>query len=158
MSISILSIAVVLFLCEVFMIFKHEAIHRHLKKTGLDPQFALFLISVPFFLMILMDIRYEAYSLNRFIPKAYNTSVNYLLGLAGSYGMIQVLGQDSGLKTGILQRDSVQNVFIFSVVALGMAYSVTENRSQSLLATVAYYHLKYLISNNVTAKVCQEEV
>jgi hypothetical protein len=117
------------------------------------------LFSIPLLIIVFYDVQYSSFSLkNLGLPVKYNDKVNYLLQILGSYGIIQILAQDSGLKTGEIQRDTVQHHWLFSLMALGMAYSVTSNRSQSMIAVLMYYHLKYAISNNRTATVCFEDV
>jgi hypothetical protein len=76
-----------------------------------------------------------------------------MLWIFGAYGIIQVLAQDSGLQTGIDQRDLIQYVLIFTFLGIGMAYSITENRSQSIIAMFLYFHLKYVVSDR-TSGVC----
>ena len=145
---------------EITMITHHEKLHRYIKTIHLDQVLKFIFISIPLLYIIYYDIQYKALSLNKLflLPKKYNNAVNYIFTLFGSYGMIQVLGQDSGLKTGTRQRDAVQQSFFFAIIALGMAFSVTRNRSQAFIAVLSYFHFKFVISNNKTSKVCVEDV
>jgi hypothetical protein len=116
-------------------------------------------LSIPLLLIAYYDIRYSSFSLkNLGVPPAYNAHLNQVLFILGSYGIIQVLAQDSGIRTGVSQRDSVQSYVLFSLIAVGMAYSITQNRSQSMIALLLYFHLKYVISDNVTSAVCFEPI
>jgi len=148
-----------LFVIELLLLSFHKQIHAKIEKHGLNKYVYYYLVSIPLFLMTYLDIMYDAYSLrNLGVPNKYNDRINYLLNLLGSYGMIQILAQDSGLKTGEIQRNTVQQSLLFSLIAIGMAFSVTNNRSQAMIAVLYYYHLKYVISNNKTSPVCFEDV
>ena len=116
------------------------------------------ILSIPLLLIIYFDIRYSSFALNNIgLPVRYNQYVNQTLWILGAYGIIQVLAQDSGLKTGIDQRDIVQQTFIFFFLGIGMAYSITQNRSQSIIAMFLYLHLKYVVSDR-TSNVCFEDL
>jgi hypothetical protein len=117
------------------------------------------LISLPLLTMIVRDMFYNSFSFETMgLPSSLNKHVDYILLMLGAYGMIQVLAQDTGIKTGVFQRNTVQQVILFAPIALGTGYGVTSNRSMALMAVLAYYHMKYAISNNVTSPVCFEEV
>lgn len=77
--------------------------------------------------------------------------------LLGAYGIVQVLAQDLGIKTGKEQRDLVQSIPVQAALLYSGAYLVTEDHSLALIATVAYYLLKYVYSTE-TSEVCFEEV
>jgi len=145
---------------HILFIFFHKELNRRFDKLELNtPLIKYILFSTPLLMIVFYDVHYSSFSLrNLGLPVKYNDQVNYILQILGSYGIIQILAQDSGLKTGEIQRDTVQHHWLFSVMALGMAYSVTSNRSQSMIAVLMYYHLKYIISNNKTAPVCFEDV
>lgn len=115
--------------------------------------------TIPILAIAYYDIRYSSFSLkNLGVNPDYNHNINQVLFILGSYGLIQVLAQDSGLKTGLVQRETVQTHIWFAFMAVGMAFSLTNNRSQSILALIIYFHLKYVISDNMTSPVCFEEV
>ena len=117
------------------------------------------ILSVPIVTAIYLDVMYGTFSLKRFgVPTSWNKPLNRLLHTMGAYGMVQILAQDSGLKTGVSQRDSVQTSLYFVPVAVGMAFSMCDNRSQAILSVLMYYHLKYTVSNNITSPVCFEDV
>lgn len=115
--------------------------------------------TLPILTIAYYDIRYSSFSFkNLGIPPEYNDRINQIFFILGSYGVIQVLAQDSGLKTGLYQRETVQTHIWFAFMAVGMAFSLTNNRSQSVLAMILYFHMKYVISDNVTSPVCFEEI
>lgn len=148
---------------QIYMVYNHKKVNEFLDKYIEDTKFLIFvkklILSIPLLLVVYYDIRYSSFSFkNLGINPAYNDSINQVLYILGSYAIIQVLAQDSGIKTGVLQRDTVQMHILFTVIAVGMAYSVTKNRSQSLIAILLYYHLKYIVSNNETSSVCFEEI
>lgn len=117
-----------------------------------------FILSLPLLSIVYYDIRYSSFSLKNIgMPSEYNRYVNQILWIFGAYGIIQVLAQDSGLQTGIDQRDLIQYILIFTFLGIGMAYSITENRSQSIIAMFLYFHLKYVVSDR-TSGVCFEDL
>jgi hypothetical protein len=147
------------FLLELVLLARYEYVNRRAKELNIPPAVFYALVSVPIMMITFYDLMYNGFSLESMgVPVAWNKHINYLLGLFGSYGMIQILAQDSGLKTGEIQRDTIQKSLLFSVIALGTSYSVTSNRSQAMIAVLYYFHLKYIISNNKTSPVCFEEV
>ena len=60
---------------------------------------------LPLVLLIVYDAAHNP--LHRFFPFP-DRWANYVLRVAGGYGIVQVLAQDLGLKTGAVQRDLVQ--------------------------------------------------
>jgi hypothetical protein len=116
------------------------------------------ILTIPLFLIIYYDTRYSSFALKNIgVPIEYNRYVNQVLFILGSYGIIQVLGQDTGLQTGVDQRDLVQYPIIFAILCVGMAFSITENRSQSIIAMFLYFHLRYVISDRLS-NVCFEDL
>ena len=109
------------------------------------------LLSIPILLITYYDLKYSSFSLkNLGVNSEYNDNINAVLKMLGSYGIIQVFAQDTGIKTAILQNDIVTSHILFTIISIGMAYALTTNRSQSILALILYYHLKYVIADNVT--------
>lgn len=148
-----------LLLLEIGLIAYYKELNSKIDQWKVNRAWYFFVVSLPLLLITYMDMMHNAFSLEKMgLSKRYNRQVNYLLRLFGSYGMIQILAQDSGLKTGQIQRDTVQKAALFSLIALGTAFSVTSNRSQALVGVMYYFHLKYVISNNKTAPVCFEDV
>jgi len=76
----------------------------------------------------------------------------------GAYGIVQVLAQDLGVKTGKRQRDLIQMEPILALVLFAGAYAVTEDLTLSGIATGVYYFLKYIFSGGETSTVCFEDV
>lgn len=100
--------------------------------------------------MVYYDVRYSSFSFkNMGVDPTYNDTIKQLLNILGSYAIIHIFAQDTGLKTAILQTGFVQTQALFIIMSVGMAYSITQNRSQSVLALILFYHLKYVISQNV---------
>jgi hypothetical protein len=131
---------------------------KHLGKKDYYIYMYKFILSIPMFSIIYYDIRYSSFSFTNIgVPDQLGSVINQLLWILGAYGIIQVLAQDSGLRTGTDQRDLVQYTLIFFFVGTGMAYSITQNRSQSMIAMFLYLHLKYIISDNVS-NVCFEDL
>lgn len=117
-----------------------------------------FILSIPLLLFVYYDTRYSSFALKNIgVPIEYNRYINQVLFILGSYGIIQVLGQDTGLQTGVDQRDLVQYPIIFAILCVGMAFSITENRSQSFIAMFLYFHLRYVVSDRVS-NVCFEDL
>jgi hypothetical protein len=146
----------------MYLIVDHPRVHRTLDKGPNVLRNKIIrggLLSIPLASAICLDILYGTYALERMgFPKAWDKPLNKLLTTLGAYGMVQILAQDSGLKTGILQRDSLQTALYFVPVAVGMAFGLCENRSQAIFSVILYYHLKYAVSNNITSPVCFEDI
>ena len=83
---------------------------------------------------------------------------NYILRVAGGYGIVQVLAQDLGLRSGAAQRDFVQLLPVQAVLFWGAAFSITGRRSEGLVAALLYFALKFHVSRGETAEVCFEAV
>ena len=83
---------------------------------------------------------------------------NYILRIAGAYGLIQVLAQDLGVKTGLNQRNFVQNPLILFLILFGSAYSFTGFRGEAMFGTLIYLLLKLNSSFNILSGVCFEDV
>lgn len=154
------ALQIVLFILVLYVIVDHKRIHSTFDSQEISSiSIRSFILSIPLISIIFLDIKYGMFSLrNLGIPKSWNTPLNKLMKTAGAYGMVQILAQDSGLKTGTIQRDTVQSVLYFAPVAAGMAFTICDNRSQAFISVLLYYHLKYAISNNKTSTVCFEDV
>lgn len=109
------------------------------------------ILSIPFMSITYYDIRYSSFSFkNMGFNPAYNDTLKQILNILGSYAIIHIYAQDTGLKTSVLQVGILQSHLLFIITSIGMAFSITQNRSQSILALVFYYHLKYVIGQNIT--------
>lgn len=113
----------------------------------------------PLAMMAYCDINFSSFSFSQLgIPPEYNNAINYVLKILGAYGIIQVLAQDLGIKTGTAQRDLVQLPFVQWLMLFAAGYVMSEDRSASLIAATMYYVLKYDLSDGETSAVCFEEV
>jgi hypothetical protein len=109
------------------------------------------ILSLPLISIAYYDIFYSSFSLkNLGLRPEYNDPLNQILWIFGSYAVIHILSQDAGLKLGIDQQDTFKSHALFILASFGMAYSITRNRSHSLIALILYYHMKYVISDNIT--------
>tara|TARA_Y100000813_G_C23918262_1_gene237615 strand:+ start:196 stop:480 length:285 start_codon:yes stop_codon:yes gene_type:complete len=88
----------------------------------------------------------------------FDFSNKSFLLILGAYGIVQVLAQDLGIKTGKRQRDLVQSMPVQIILLYAGAYTVTENYTNALIATSLYYLLKYVYSGGKTSNVCFESV
>jgi len=81
-----------------------------------------------------------------------------IIKVAAAYGIVQVLAQDLGIKTGKLQNKIIK----FLPVQMGLLYSaaflVTNDVTLALVAAGIYYFLKYVVSGGKTSPVCFEDV
>ena len=85
-------------------------------------------------------------------------NIESILMILGAYGIVQILAQDLGIKTGKKQRDLVQSMPVQVLVLYAGAYSVTTDHQLAAVATGLYYGLKIIYSNNDTSPVCFEDV
>lgn len=117
---------------------KENELLQHIKRI---------ILSIPIILIGYYDILYSSYSLKNFgISVDQRKIMDNLLMVLGAYGFIQVLAQDGlGVEATKLQSDTAQNPILFSLMSLGMAYSITHNHSFSMIAVLLYYHIKYVI-------------
>lgn len=133
---------------QVWMVYNHERVNEFMDRY-FSKNVKKFILTIPFLSMVYYDIRYSSFSLkNLGFPVQYNDTLKQILNILGSYALIHIFAQDSGFKTALEQVGFVQMHWLFIVTSIGMAYSVTQNRSQSILALIMFYHLKYVISDN----------
>lgn len=78
--------------------------------------------------------------------------------ILAAYGIVQVLAQDLGIKTGKKQRDLIQSMPVQLLLFFAAAYVVTEDVNTAGITVGAYYYLKYIYSKGETSTVCFEEV
>ena len=108
----------------------------------------------PLVLLIVYDVAHNP--LHRFFP--FGPWANYVLRVAGGYGIAQVLAQDLGIKTGALQRDLIQQEWVQFILLWGGAFSITGYRSEGLVSALLYFVLKHHVSAGETSGVCFEDV
>jgi hypothetical protein len=88
----------------------------------------------------------------------FDFSNKSFLLIVGAYGIVQVLAQDLGIKTGKKQRDLMQSLPVQIVLLYSGAYTVTDNYTNAAIATGLYFILKYVYSGGKTSAVCFEDV
>lgn len=140
---------------QFYMIINYKYINdlmdKYIGTNYSQKQLKRIILSIPLLLIIYYDIRYSSFSFkNLGVNPGYNDTIKQILYIFGSYGIIQILAQDAGITTPIVQEKLIQAHFIFIFVSIGMAFSLTQNRSQSIIALMIYYHLKYVISEDIT--------
>jgi len=133
-----------------------DALHNVLHEYGIK----LFIFLLPLMILIYYDMKYPNFFMKNLglgkLVKIKN--VNYILKILGAYGIIQILAQDMGLKTGYVQRELVQSKIIQFFVFSGTAFALTNDISQAVMGTLIYFILKYAVSNNQTSMVCFERI
>ena len=87
-----------------------------------------------------------------------NKNSKKLITILAAYGIVQVLAQDLGLKTGKKQRDLVESMPVQIALLYSGAYTVTNDHQLAMITTGLYYFLKYVYSNGKTSEVCAEDV
>ena len=85
-------------------------------------------------------------------------SINDLMKIGAGYGIIQVLAQDLGIKTGKNQRDLVQSIPVQFFILYSSAFTTVNNHRLALIIVSIYYLLKYVYSEGKTSKVCFEDI
>ena len=133
-----------------------DALHNVLNDHGI--RIAVFLL--PLIILIYYDMKYPNFFMNNLgLGKLVEIKhVNYILKILGAYGIIQILAQDIGLKTGYVQRELVQSKIVQFFLFSGTAFALTNDISQSVMGTLIYFILKYSVSNNQTSTVCFERI
>ena len=122
----------------------------------------IFLLKNLFFIGIIILFIYlgyleKKYSLHNIIIKFIpDKLLSYLLKILGAYGVIQVLAQDLGVKTGKVQRDVTHSLPVQMILYWGMAFSLTDDRNEAAIGVLIYFYLKYILSENETLDVCFE--
>ena len=130
-------------------------INKCIKNNHINIIIKALIALLPFFIIAWYDLQYRSFSMKnlnvtKFIP---DIQINNILRLLGAYAIIQVVAQDLGVKTGNTQSD-VTKLPVFDFILYGStAYAITQDRSLSLLASLAYFQLKYFASSN-TKDVC----
>ena len=87
-----------------------------------------------------------------------NLNLDEVLKIGAAYGILQVLAQDLGIKTGKKQRDLVQSKPVQIFLMYSGGFAVTGDHKTAVIATLLYYFLKYVYSNGETSAVCFEDV
>ena len=87
-----------------------------------------------------------------------NLSTDDILKIGAAYGILQILAQDLGIKTGKKQRDLIQSMPVQMFLMYCGSYATTGDHKTAMIATVLYYVLKYVYSGGETSAVCFEDV
>jgi len=118
------------------------------------------IFTIPLFMIFIFDMYFHSFSMNNLLITKFisNEYINYFLRVLGIYGIVQVLSQDFGLKTGLTQNKFTKNEFVHFICMFGAGYTVSGQRSESFIAALIYIFLKKLISNNETTIACFDEV
>ena len=82
------------------------------------------------------------------------TFISNVLLVLGGYGVIHVLAQDFGFRTGINQRNLVQTEPLKFILHFAGAFTLLRNYTLSFFAASLYYFLKYIYSRSITADRC----
>ena len=85
-------------------------------------------------------------------------NINKIVMVLAAYGIVQVLAQDLGIKTGKKQRDLIQMPPVQAALLFSGAYTVVEDYTLAAVTTGLYYGLKYIYSRGETSAVCFEDV
>lgn len=93
-----------------------------------------------------------------FNPDSLKINHSNIIRVAAAYGIVQVLAQDLGIKTGKLQGKIVRSIPVQMGLLYSAAYLVTNDVTLALIATGIYYFLKYVVSGGKTSPVCFEDV
>ena len=154
----------------IFSLYNWEKIDKNLDKTIYKPIQTKFknktitsstkitVSLIPIMIMLYLDIKYSSFSMNSLGITNYvsNYLIDTILKLFGGYCIIQVAAQDVGVKTGAIQADFVKLPLLQFLMYSGIAFSLTQNRSMSIIATFTYFQLKFFGSFGKTKDVCFE--
>ena len=119
----------------------------------------IFLFSIPLLFIIVFDMLYHSFSINnlkisKIVP---NENINYLLKLIGIYGIVQVLSQDMGIKSGELQAKITRSPLVHFLMMWGAGFALSGQRSESFIGALLYVFLRNLVSDKKTVPSCFEE-
>ena len=91
-------------------------------------------------------------------PSKLDENYEKVILVLAAYGIVQVLAQDLGIKTGKKQRDLIQSLPVQIALLFAGAYVVTNDTNLAVATTALYYGLKYVYSEGETSAVCFEDV
>ncbi|KAJ1474730.1 hypothetical protein T484DRAFT_1969923 [Baffinella frigidus] len=121
---------------------------------AIDAQPLVFLL--PLVALAWHDMMHE--TSKRFLHAVPDKVLCYILRVAGGYGIVQVLAQDLGIKSGLNQRNLVQLPIVQFCLLWGGAYALTGRRSEGMIAALLYFVLQLNVSGGELSGVCFEEV
>ena len=129
----------------------YSKIDKHIKNKHIRTIIKSLIAVLPTLVIFRYDLPYHSFSMKNL--KVTNViesqQLNNILRLLGAYVIIQVAAQDLGVKTGNVQSDATKLPLLDFLLYAGCAYSITQDRSQSLLATLMYFQLKTFGSSEV---------
>ena len=136
----------------------NKYIYSKIKNEKLKKYLKTIISLIPVIIILFLDIKYSSFSMKnlgvtKLVP---NETLNNLLKLLGGYCLIQVAAQDIGIKTGQVQAEFFKSTHVQFFLYTGVAYSLTQNRSMALIASLLYFQMKYFVSENITKDVCFE--
>lgn len=135
----------------VSMVCSHKILTKFTNKFTTNKWILFLTYMFPLMIVIYFDMRDQLFSFEKMgIPVYMGHRINTILRLLGAYGIIQVFAQDIGVKTGDNQAVILRYPFIQFIIYFATAYSISDDRSESLIAATAYFIIKYNVSNNVT--------
>ena len=136
----------------------YSKIQKKFKNNKITNYSRIIISLLPNFIILYLDLNFRSFSMKHVGITNYisNDSLNTMLKLAGAYCIVQVAAQDIGLKTGDIQADFVKVPLFQFVMYCGVAFSLTQNRSMSIIAALLYFQMKFFISNGNTKDVCFE--
>jgi len=76
------------------------------------------------------------------------------LRILGAYGIIVVFAQDVGVRTGCKQAIYTQHPIVQFFIFTAVAFSVSDDLFQSIMGTLFYFFLKYLVSKGRVNDAC----
>jgi len=146
-----------------FMNYKaiNEKLDKHVynkMKNKKMSNYSKLIFLIPILVILFLDIKYSSFSMKNLGITTYisNDIINNLLKLFGAYGLIQVAAQDFGNKTGDIQADFFKIPFLQFLIYVGIAFSLTQNRSMAIIGALLYFQMKFFVSENITKDVCFE--
>jgi hypothetical protein len=108
--------------------------------------------SIPLALIIYYHTAYNSFSLvNLGVDSKNDVYVNNILLIFGSYGLIQMFAPDSSIHTDIMKHENISTHLVFIMIAISIAFASGQSDcSHSFIGLLLYYHIRYVINNNVT--------
>jgi len=133
-------------------------VYSKMKNKKLKHYSKLIVFSLPILVILYLDIRFSSFSMKNLGVTNFisNDTINTLLKLFGAYCLIQVGAQDFGNKTGGFQADFFKIPLLQFLLYVGVAFSLTQNRSMAIIAALLYFQMKIFVSENITKDVCFE--
>jgi hypothetical protein len=135
-----------------------KGIYSKIKNEQMNYLSKIIIPLIPIFIILYLDLTYSSFSMSNLGITSYisNEKINSLLKLVGGYCIIQVAAQDVGVKTGAVQADFVKLPMLQFFMYMGVAFSLTQNRSMAIIAALLYFQMRFFVSGGITKDVCFE--